>query len=77
MLSRWSIGAYGALADVNAMSPKPSPALSAEMIADVFEKSPVYEPTAENLYLNWEILLLHTFIYIIVAVILQRRKDIF
>jgi ABC transport system ATP-binding/permease protein len=77
MLSRWSIGAYGTLADVNAMSPKPSPALSAEMIADVFEKSPVYEPTGENLYLNWGILLLHTFIYLIVAVILQRKKDIF
>jgi hypothetical protein len=77
MLSRWSIGAYGSLADVNAMAPQPSPTLSAEMLADIFEKSPVYDPTWKNLALNWEILLLHTIIYATIAVIIQKKKDIF
>jgi ABC-type multidrug transport system ATPase subunit/ABC-type multidrug transport system permease subunit len=77
MLSRWSIGAYGSLADVNAMAPQPSPTLSAEILADIFEKSPVYDPTWKNLALNWEILLLHTIIYATIAVIIQKKKDIF
>jgi ABC transport system ATP-binding/permease protein len=77
MLSRWSIGAYGALADVNAMAPKPNPVLTAEVLKDIFQPSAVYEATWSNLSLNWGILLLHTLIYSIVALIVLRRKDIF
>ena len=77
MLSRWSIGAYGSLANVNAMAPQPNAALSAQMLDEIFEVSPVYDATWENLTLNWGILLFHTLIYTIVALIVLRRKDIF
>ncbi|MGL5834692.1 MAG: maltooligosyl trehalose synthase, partial [Waterburya sp.] len=77
MLSRWSIGAYGSLADVNAMAPKPNPALSEEMLNEIFKATPVYDATWSNLRLNWGILIAHTLIYAIIALIVQRRKDIF
>ena len=77
MLSRWSIGAYGSLADVNAMAPKPNPVLTQEIIDDIFKATPVYDATWDNLSLNWGVLLAHTLIYGIVALIVQRRKDIF
>ncbi len=77
MLSRWSIGAYGSLADVNAMAPKPNPALSTEMLNEIFKATPAYDATWENLALNWGILIVHTLIYAIAALIVQRRKDIF
>jgi ABC transport system ATP-binding/permease protein len=77
MLSRWSIGAYGALADVNAMAPKPNPVLNEEVLKDIFQPSSVYEATWSNLSLNWGVLIAHTLIYSIVALIVLRRKDIF
>ncbi|MEN9521328.1 MAG: hypothetical protein RLZZ381_3916, partial [Cyanobacteriota bacterium] len=77
MLSRWSIGAYGALADVNAMAPKPTPILTSEVLKDIFQPSSVYEATWSNLSLNWGILIVHTLIYSVVALIVLRRKDIF
>ena len=77
MLSRWSIGAYGSLANVNAMAPQPNAVLNAEMLDQIFEASPVYDATWGNLTLNWGILVAHTLIYAIVALIVLRRKDIF
>lgn len=77
MLSRWSIGAYGSLADVNAMAPQPNPLLSAEMLNEIFQASPVYDATWDNLILNWGILIAHTLIYAIIALVVLRRKDIF
>ena len=77
MLSRWSIGAYGSLADVNAMAPKPNAVLTEKIINDIFKATPVYDATWENLGLNWGILIAHTLIYAIVALIVQRQKDIF
>ncbi len=77
MLSRWSIGAYGSLADVNSMAPATSPVLTAEMLEEIFKTTPVYDATWNNLGLNWGILLVHTLVYTLVALIVQRRKDIF
>jgi ABC-type multidrug transport system ATPase subunit len=77
MLSRWSIGAYGSLADVNSMAPQPNVAFKAQMLNEIFEASPVYDATWENLALNWGILIAHTVIYAIIALIVLRRKDIF
>lgn len=78
MLSRWSIGAYGSLADVNAMAPQSNnPALREKMLDEIFKATPAYDATWENLALNWGILIAHTFIYGIIALIVQRRKDIF
>ncbi|HEY9770747.1 MAG TPA: ATP-binding cassette domain-containing protein [Coleofasciculaceae cyanobacterium] len=77
MLSRWSIGAYGSLADVNSMAPQPNQAFSTEMLNEIFKATPVYNATWENLSLNWGILIAHTLIYAIIALTMLRQKDIF
>ena len=77
MLSRWSIGAYGSLADVNSMAPEPNAILTTEILNEIFKPSPVYDATWSNLGLNWGILLVHTIVYGIIALTVLRRKDIF
>ena len=77
MLSRWSIGAYGSLADVNSMAPEPNSVLTTEVLNEIFEPSTVYEATWSNLSLNWGILIIHTLVYSAVALVVLRRKDIF
>jgi ABC transport system ATP-binding/permease protein len=74
-ISRWSIGAYGALADVNAMAPK-VPKGANNPLAQIFEATSVYDSTWENLRLNWGILCVHTLVYLVVAMVLLKRKDI-
>jgi ABC-type multidrug transport system permease subunit len=81
MISRWSVGAFGTLVDVNKMADKtmelrPPVPPNTEPIPIPFEGSPVYQVDWHNLALNWEILLLHTFIYLTVTFILQKRKDV-
>ena len=61
-LSRWSVGAYGILANVNEI---------------VGSSNPVYEVAWSNLLLNWGILLVHTLVYLVITVIIQRQKDVF
>jgi len=77
MLSRWSIGAYGSLANVNAMAPEPNQVLTMDMLKDIFLATPVYDANWGNLLLNWGVLGGHTLVYAIVALIVLRRKDIF
>ena len=77
MLSRWSIGAYGSLADVNSMAPESNAVLTPEILNEIFKPSPVYDATWSNLGLNWGILLVHTIVYGIIALAVLRRKDIF
>lgn len=77
MLSRWSVGAYGSLVDVNNLAPEPTRLLGNTTIPQPFEPTSVYEPTWENLSVNWGFLLLHTAIYLFVTFWLQKRKDIF
>ncbi|MBE9166708.1 ATP-binding cassette domain-containing protein [Pleurocapsales cyanobacterium LEGE 06147] len=77
MLSRWSIGAYGSLANVNAMMPNMSPGTDTIDLAEIFEPSSVYEANWDNLALNWSILGAHTLVYLLIAFLLQKRKDIF
>jgi ABC-type multidrug transport system ATPase subunit len=74
-ISRWSIGAYGALADVNSMAPKLTGGHN-NPLSKIFEATPVYDATWENLRLNWSILCVHTLVYLIVALILLKRKDV-
>lgn len=71
MLSRWSVGAYGILVDVNALVPE---GLSPENLP--FAGSDVYEATGANLGLNWLLLGIHTIAYIAITWFLQKRKDI-
>jgi hypothetical protein len=71
-LSRWSVGAYGALADVNSMA---SAIANDHELAQIFQPSDVYAATWNNLLLNWGILLVHTLVYLIITLIIQKRKD--
>ncbi|MGH7998952.1 MAG: ABC transporter permease, partial [Brasilonema sp.] len=68
-ISRWSMGAYGALVNVNKMIPANTP-------EDIVKVSSVYDATWNNLGLNWGILGVHTLVCLVVALILQKRKDI-
>lgn len=77
MLSRWSIGAYGALVNVNKMIPDAIKLPDGSTIARPLDPSPVYDATWHNLSLNWGILAAHTTAYLLVTLLLQKRKDIF
>ena len=71
MISRWSIGAYGSLANVNSME---SDLPGSEAF---FKSTPVYDATWSNLSLNWGLLVVHILAYLLLTVFLQKRKDIF
>jgi ABC-type multidrug transport system ATPase subunit/pSer/pThr/pTyr-binding forkhead associated (FHA) protein len=77
MLSRWSVGAYGSLVNVNAMVPEPTRLPDGSTIPLPFEASPVYDPTWHNLLLNWGMLGVHAIVYAVIAFWVQKRKDIF
>jgi hypothetical protein len=77
MLSRWSIGGYGSLVNVNAMVPDPIFLPNGTLAPMPFDKTPIYDPTWQNLGLNWGILLLHAVVYLTVTFWVQKRKDIF
>ncbi|UJB68002.1 ATP-binding cassette domain-containing protein [Acaryochloris sp. 'Moss Beach'] len=68
MISRWSVGAYGALVDVNAMVPK-------GLSTSLFQVSKVYDPTWANLSLNWEMLCLLSVVYLSITIWKQQSKD--
>lgn len=76
MLSRWSIGAYGSLVNINAMVPEVIKLPDGTTVAQPFEPTSVYDATWDNLALNWGILGLHAFIYLTITFWLQKRKDI-
>ena len=73
MLSRWSIGAYASLVDVNAMVPPP---LNVPGYKPPFTPTSNYDPTWQNLALNWGMLLLHSFVCLTITVWQQKRKDV-
>lgn len=76
MLSRWSVGAYGSLVNVNAMVPAPIKLPDGSTLSQPFEPTPVYDPTWGNLSLNWGILCVHILVYLMLTLWLQKRKDI-
>jgi ABC-type multidrug transport system ATPase subunit len=76
MLSRWSVGALGALVNVNQMIPEPTISAFGAEVPQVMEASPVYDATWSNLGTNWLILIIHALVYFGIAYWLQRRKDI-
>lgn len=77
MLSRWSVGAYGALVNVNAMVPEATVLPDGTTMPLPFEPTAIYEPTWANLGLNWGMLLLHATVYLGLTLWVQKRKDIF
>ncbi len=74
-IGRWSVGAYGALVDLNLLIP-PANNSAGVNFTQVIERSDIYNADWANLGLNWGILLLHTAIYIGVTMWLLKRKDI-
>jgi len=76
MLSRWSVGAYGSLVNVNAMVPAATKLPDGSTLSQPFEPTPVYDPTWGNLSLNWGILCVHILVYLMLTLWLQKRKDI-
>ncbi len=77
MLSRWSVGAYASLVNVNAMNPKDPIKLPDGTTIDFpFQPTGAYDPTWDNLNLNWGMLGLHSLIYLTITWLLQKRKDI-
>ncbi|MGB2926859.1 MAG: ABC transporter permease, partial [Limnothrix sp.] len=77
MLSRWSVGAYGILVNVNELLPEMQ-ALPDGTIPDLpFDWSEAtYEPTWNNLWLNWGMLLIHSAVYLLITFWIQKKKDI-
>ncbi len=74
MLSRWAIGAYGTIVNVNNLLPK---SLKTESVKNMpFPTGIAYEQTWSNLSFNWLMLLIHIAIYLSFAGWLQKRKDI-
>jgi ABC-type multidrug transport system ATPase subunit/pSer/pThr/pTyr-binding forkhead associated (FHA) protein len=73
-ISRWSVGAYGALVDVNAMVP-PATQTPLGAMPQPFEPNPVYAATWSNLYRNWTVLGLQAILYLSITVWLQKNKD--
>lgn len=72
-ISRWSMGAYGSLVGVNDMVPELPPG---QVIPLPFEPLEMYDATWQNLGLNWGILGVHILVYFLIALWLQKRKDI-
>lgn len=60
-IGRWSIGAYGTLIDLNLLTST---------------NNTSYDPTWQNLSLNWGMLLLHSVVYLGATIWLQKRKDL-
>ncbi len=68
-ISRWSMGAYGSLVDVNKLIPANTP-------TEIIKTSSVYSATWKNLGLNWGVLIIHISICVGISLWLQKRKDI-
>jgi ABC-type multidrug transport system permease subunit len=75
-ISRWSVGAYGTLLNVNSFVPAPIKLPDGSTLPQLFQVTSVYDATWENLTGAWKILLLHAVIYLSATFFLQKRKDI-
>ncbi len=76
MASRWSVGAYGSLVNINSLIPPPVRLPGGEEVAQPFTEKYMYEPSWDNLTANWEMLLVHCGIYLVITYLAQRKKDI-
>jgi ABC transport system ATP-binding/permease protein len=76
MLSRWSVSAYGTLVDVNAMIPRAIVVAGYPPLPQPIQPNLSYDPTWTKLGLDWGVLLLNAMIYLVIALYLQKRKDV-
>ncbi|WP_368667634.1 ABC transporter permease [Synechocystis sp. LEGE 06083] len=75
-VSRWSIGAYGTLLDINGLVPEPIIFPDDKVMESAFKTNPVYDPSWGNLLINWQVLLLQGFLYLAIIFLLKKRQDI-
>ena len=75
-MSRWSTNAYAAIVNLNAMVPEPLTLPDGTEMAPVFETSPMYDASWDNLGFCWLVLGLHFAIYLSFTVWGLKRKDI-
>jgi ABC-type transport system involved in multi-copper enzyme maturation permease subunit len=76
MLSRWSIGAYGTLIGIEKMLDKAQELNTLKADLPFQDPNHVYDLSLNNLLINWGVLGLHSLIYLLVAYIVQKRKDV-
>jgi hypothetical protein len=76
MISRWSIGAYGVLVEVEAMIAEAKEKNDFNIPLPFEDTNQVYQLSINNLLLNWGVLILHSLIYFLLTYWLQKRKDI-
>jgi ABC transport system ATP-binding/permease protein len=73
MISRWAIGAYGTIVNVNELFPKSMKTSLKDM---PFPGGLAYEPTWLNLNFSWLMLLGHITLYLTITAWLLKKKDI-
>jgi ABC transport system ATP-binding/permease protein len=74
MLSRWAIGSYGTIININQLLPAN---LRTARIEDMpFPTGSAYQSTWSNLSLNWLMLLVHIVTYWVITAWIQKKKDI-
>jgi ABC transport system ATP-binding/permease protein len=74
MLSRWAIGSYGTIININQLLPAN---LRTARVEDMpFPTGSAYQSTWPNLSLNWLMLLVHIVTYWLITAWIQKRKDI-
>lgn len=76
MVSRWSVGAYGSLVNINSLIPEPTILPNGKQMPLPFEEKYIYEANWDNLSTNWQMLLVHACFYLLITYLLQRKKDI-
>ena len=76
MPSRWSVGAYGILAEVNNLIPRSPKDQDGNPISMPIKEHEMFNDLLSNLLLNWGILLFYILIYLGITFWLLKRKDI-
>lgn len=73
-ITRWSLGAFGTIANVNNLLPSTFKNTSLKKLP--FPTGTAYEPTWNNLMICFVALIIHAGVYLAVAAYLQKKKDI-
>lgn len=76
MMSRWSVGAYGALVDLNALIPEATILPDGTALELPLTPSAVYAPELSNLLLNWQVLICQGLFCLTMIYGLKKQKDV-
>jgi putative ABC transport system ATP-binding protein len=76
MISRWSVGAYGSLVDINHLIPAAQILPDGTILDPPFATTEVYDPSWSNLALNWQLLMVQSLIYLVIIFFVKKQKDI-